>query len=248
MGLLTDRPEEDDDGGEIALTGLEDLTGDGDETIFPLDDWSERGRSLARERFETLGVPHRWEGPAIVVAAADEAWAERVLDQVEDDLAVGLDPDAPQVAYDLAEWDPLERERLYDVLDDEAVPFEVDGDELFVHEIDEQRVDEVVTGIVSPGAEPDPAGEADQAVMGELFVAADRLVHDPTDTDAALQLADVVGATAGTNAPYGMDPVWWNGVLERSERLRQLLDVEDLDHEGIVEGATALRDGLRPYV
>ena len=248
MGLLSSRSEDDDEHAEITLSGLDHLDGSGDEIVFPLDDWSQRGRDLARERFDTLGVPHRWEEQTIVVAASDEAWAERILDQIEDDLATSLDPDAPQVAYDLEGWAPLERDRLFAALDDEAVPFEVDDDELFVHEIDEVRVDELVAAIVSPEAEVELGTEARQDLMGELFVAADRLVHDPTESEGALQLVDARREAEGTTAPYGMDKVWWERVLEQVADLTALLDVEDLDGDAVVEQASTLRETLRPYV
>ena len=58
---------------------------------------------------------------------------------------------------------------------------------LFVHEIDEQRVDEMIDAIVRP----DAVADADDGRRcrrargdGELFVAADRLVHDPDDHGA----------------------------------------------------------------
>lgn len=248
MGLLSSRSEGDDEHDEITISGLDHLDGSGDEVVFPLGDWGDRGRDLARERFETLGVPHRWEEQSIVVAASDEAWAERILDQVEADLAVGLDPDVPQVAYDLAGWAPLERDRLFEVLEDEAIPFDVDEDELFVHEIDERRVDELVAVIVAPDADVELGTEAGPALMGELFLAADRLAHDPADTDGALQLADAFRAAEGTTAPYGMDKAWWEGVRTQAGELRSLVDVEDLDDETVVVEATALREVLRPYV
>lgn len=249
MGLLSERSEDDEERGEISIAGLDGLDGGKpDETVYELDEWSDRDRSVLRDRLEGLAVPHKWEGESLVVAAADEAWVERIMDQVEDDLSVSLDPDVEQVAYDLSAWSADDREQLFSVLDDEAVPYGIDGEELFVHAIDEERVDEVVAAIVQPGEEhvDGPAATAD--VMGDLFVAADRLVHDPTDHEGTLALIDAIRVAGAAPPPYGMDKVWWDSVIGHADQLIVLLDTPTPDDESITTEATVLRDALRPYV
>jgi hypothetical protein len=248
MGLLSERSEDDEERGEISIAGLDGLDGAPEEMVYELDDWSDRDRGVLRERLETLGVPHRWEDLSLVVSADDEAWVERIMDQVEDDLSVSLDPDVEQVAYDLTEWDVVHRERLFDVLEAEAVPYGVNEDELFIHEIDEQRVDEMIDAIVRPADEPASEGAVDGDVMGELFVAADRLVHDPNDHEGTLSLIDAIRMAAPAPPPYGMDKVWWDGVLAIADQLVVLLDSPAPDQDAVIAAATALRDILRPYV
>jgi hypothetical protein len=247
MGLLSERSEGDDEHGDISIAGLDHLDGGADdETVYELDDWSERDRTVLQERLETLGVPHSWEETSLVCAASDEAWVERIMDQVEDDLSLALDPNLEQVAYDLSGWTLLDRDQLFALLEQEAVPYGVEDDELFVHAIDEQRVDAVVESIVSPSAEAGPAGNPE--LMGEIFVAADRLVHDPADTEGALSMADASRSGEGSNPPYGMDKVWWDSIIGRAGALVALLDVDPIDEDAVEAAATELRDGLRPYV
>jgi hypothetical protein len=247
MGLLSERSEDDEERGEISIAGLDGLDDGASESTYELDDWTPRGRAMLRERLEVLGVPHSWEGETVlVVATTDEAWVERILDQVEDDLADALDPDVPQVAYDLSGWGPEHRDRLFALLEEEAVPFGIDGEELFAHEIDEQRVDELIDAVLSPDAEPDPVAGRSEA-MGELFVAADLLVHEPGGAAGALRLVDArAGAQGGP--PYGMDAAWWDGLLADVDALAALLDVEPPDEDAVADQATRLRDTLRPYV
>ncbi|MEO7428329.1 MAG: hypothetical protein ABIY48_03000, partial [Acidimicrobiales bacterium] len=89
MGVLTERSEDDEERGEISIAGLDGLDGGApEEVVYDLDDWNDRDRAMLRDRLETLGVPHRWEELSLVVAAANEAWVERIMDQVEDDLVV----------------------------------------------------------------------------------------------------------------------------------------------------------------
>ena len=250
MGLVSKQPEEDDEQGpEFLITGFGDLEGGGrDEVELDLSDWGDAARHALDERLHLLQAPHAWNGSWLVVAEDDVAWVERIIEQVEDERSVQLDPDVDQVAYDLTGWEEATRERLLDGLQDEAIAYGMDGDELVVHEIDEQRVDELVDAILQPDAPPPAGGEARTEVMGELFVAMDRLVHDADD--AAGRKAVVEGAQeASTHAPpYGMDKVWWQGVGERCAELADLLQSPSRDDDRVVEQATVLRDLLRPYV
>lgn len=252
MGLVSKRDEGDEERGDISIAGLDGLDDGPEDTVYELDEWTDRARDVLRERMETLGVPHRWEDrTTLVIAATDEAWVERVMDQVEDDLSLALDPDLPQVAYDLTEWDTDNRERLFDQLEEEAVPYGIDGEELFVHEIDEQRVDELIETIVRPDAAAED-GEAhpgaDEEVMGELFVAADRLVHDPSDHEGSSSLTAAISHAGAAPVPYGMDKVWWDGVVGRAGELATRLEGMDPDEDATIAAATELRDSLRPYV
>lgn len=247
MGLFNQRSEEDDLG-DLSLSGLTGLDDGPEESVYPLDDWGEAARAALRDRLVTLGVPHQWDDDdSLVVATDDEAWVERVMDQIEDELADSVDPDVAQVAYDLSDWSSEARDRLYDLLDDEAVPFGMDGDELFVHEIDEARVDELVDAVLAPEDEPAPGGATAEA-MGELFVAADLLRHEPAGPAGALGLVDARRAAGSAGPPYGMDRAWWDGVLAQADELIELLDVDPPDDEAVAALAGRLRDALRPYV
>lgn len=248
MGLISRRGEHDEDQvDQLSIAGLDSLDGKPDDIVYELDDWSGRGRALLRERLDTLGVPHTWEGDTtLVVSAPDEAWVERIMDQVEEDMSQELDPDVSHVAYDLTGWDDQNRGLLLDALEDEAVPYGVDGDELLVHEIDEQRVDEMVDALLRPDAAPAPSADASE-IMGELFVAADRLVHDPGDHEGAQELA-ASNAHFGGPPPYGMDQRWWDDVGAQARALAALIDVGQRDDTAVVAAAEGLRDTLRPYV
>ena len=82
----------------------------------------------------------------------------------------------------------------------------------------------------------------------DLFVAADRLVHDPIDHEGTLSLVDALRLAYAMGSPYGMDKVWWDGVVGHADRLVILLDTPSPDEDAVIAEATALRDALRPYV
>lgn len=250
MGLLTPQGEDDEEHGEISIAGLDDLDGgSGDEITFELDEWSEQDRAVLRDRLETLGAPHSWEGTTLVVAAADEAWVERIMDQVDEDLSTAAeDDDDEHVAYDLTDWDDDSCLRLLDALAAETIPYGLDGDELLVAALDEARVDEIVAAITTPGATLTVGGPASFEAMSELFVAADQLAHDPDDRGGTAALVQGARAAAGASAPYGMDTAWWDGVVARAGALADLVEAPAPDHEQVVDLASALRNELRPYI
>ena len=250
MGLVSKQPEEDDEQGpEVRITGFGDLDEPArDEVELDLEDWSEPARAALDQRLHLLEAPHRWDDAVLVVPEADVAWIERIVEQVEDERAVELDPEVEQIGYDLSDWDVTNRDLLVHALDDEAIAYGFDGDELIVHEIDEQRVDELIDEIVTPGAPPGPGGEARSEVMGELFVAADRLVHDPRDGEGRRSVRDGAEEAATHAPPYGMDKGWWQGVGARCTALVGLFDAPSTDDEPIAEAAAELREVLRPYV
>lgn len=250
MGLLTPRGEPDDEQGDITIAGLDRLAEEGDDEItYELDEWSEHDRTLLRDRLETLGAPHSWEDTTLVVPSTDEAWVERIMDQVEEELVAGeVEVDEEQVAYDLSEWDDDSCVRLLEILASESIPYGLDDDELLVHGIDEARVDEIVGAITTPGAALTLGGPASFEAMSELFVAADELSHDPDDKSATTALVAGARAAAVASAPYGMDPSWWDGVVARAGALADLVESHAPDHDQVIDLAAALRNELRPVI
>ena len=110
MGVWTPKGDEDDEPGDVHLSGLENLDGPNggeDEITFELDEWSAADRQVLAERLTTLGVPHSWEDTTLVIGEDDEAWVERIMDQVDEELSTAADEDddEEQVAYDLSGWD-----------------------------------------------------------------------------------------------------------------------------------------------
>jgi hypothetical protein len=255
MGVWTPRGEEDDeDGGDIQLSGMEHYDGPGEvpgEITFELDEWSEGDRRLLADRLATLGAPHSWEGTTLVVAEADEAWVERIMDQVDEELSAAPDEDDEddeQVAYDLSEWDDETCLALLDALSADTIPYGLDGDELIVAEGDEKRVDEIVAALTTPGATLTVGGPASFEAMSELFIAADELSNDPDDKGATRAMVEGARAAAVASAPYGTDAGWWDGVVARAGALADLVENPNADPEHVIELATAIRTELRPYI
>ena len=252
MGLLTPRGEGgEEERGELSLSGLDDLDArgsDDDEVLFELDEWPDEDRAVLATRLRSVGVSHSWEGTTLVTGASDEAWVERIMDQVEDDLAATeAGTDDTQVAYDLSGWDDESCLALLDALSAETIPYALDAEELYVEAADEARVD-VILAALTTGDALVLGGPVSQEAMSELFVAADRLSHDAEHREGAASLVAGARTAASSAAPYGMEAGWWDGVVARAGALADLLQSADPDRDLVVELARGLREELRPVV
>jgi hypothetical protein len=241
---------------------------DGDEAVLParseeadeelvvdLGDWSEVARAAAEERLRESGIPHWWVGTAVHGSVADAAAIDDVLDELDADAVEPLDPDEDQVAYDMSEWDDDRLATLGIRLDDAGLPFSWDGEELFVYAADEDRVDEIIDAVEHPDelpAEDEDAGpesdEVSAALLGDLFVAADKLQHDPKDHEQAAAVLLASERVSEDAMPYGLAKNDWRHLCERVENLAEALDQDKLDEEAVVTAARDLRTSLRPYV
>ena len=266
MGQLSDPYQQGEDELGITISGLpgqldepsdapvdapSDAPVDGeDEVVFDLDEWSGMERSAVTDRLREAGIPHGWEGTSLHVAAADEAPATNVLDIVEGEAAPALDGDRDQVAYDLSEWDDDLVTTLEGELRAAEISYGWEGDELYVYADDEQAVDDLFDRVAHPhqlAAEPDD-GPAGAELLGELFVAADRLQHDGEDPDGTSTALELGRAVEGSEPPYGLGKREWDHLRERVAALGDALLADEVDADAVVASARELRTALRPYV
>src|SRR5215218_5427831 len=131
-------------------------------------------------------------------------------------LAPGNDED--EVQYDLAEWQVGERAAATTALGEVDIPYRWEPDlVLMVPAVAEAEVDvlldelEEVEELEEEGEDEDELGGDIQAhtAMGDLFVAADRLQHDPTDVRMVADALEAELVVADSGPPYGVErPVW----------------------------------------
>ena len=93
--------------------------------------------------------------------------------------------------YELDAWSVDDRHKLGEALLEAGVPFVWDAsDALVVSADDEDAVEKILDAIEYPDAleavtEDEVADDAAQDALSELFLAADRLMHDPSDEDGS---------------------------------------------------------------
>lgn len=171
------------------------------------------------------------------------------------ECGVLLDTDGALV-YEMDGWEQGERDALSALLSDEDIAHRWDGDDLFVPEEAEARVDGLLDRVEFPdaleavGAEADDEvdDEAVYAVMSDLFVAADRVAGERVvDVEMAGELATASAAASNAPPPYGVEPATWKQVQQMAEGIVASLEAE-ADDDVVNREATALRDLLRRYV
>ena len=279
VGQISDPYQQDDDELGITISGLpgeRDLPGEageaavqdapagpetpdddpdgGEGVVYDLDDWSTLERQAVADRLREAGIPHAWDGTELQVAAVDEAPVDNILDIVEGDAGPHLDADRDQVAYDLSDWEDDRLAILVHELGDAGIASGWDGDELFVHADDEAAVDDLLDRVAHPhelAPEPDD-GPAGAELLGDLFVAADRLQRDGDDNAGAATVLDLDERLDESQPPYGLDAAAWSHLCERVAALAALLRVDpaapDPDPDAVAASAGGLRKALRPYV
>ena len=193
----------------------------------------------------------------LLIAAVDEGVVENILDIVEgeadDEADEPLDPERDQMAYGVEELEEEELDALADALRAAGIAHAWGEDELYVYADDEKAVDELFDTVQHPDelvAEDDetPKGTATAELLGDVFVAADRLQHDAEDTEGTSSLLDIALTIDDLEAPYGMGSRDWESVCAAVGRLADVLAEDEVDEGKVVETAREVRAVLRPYV
>jgi hypothetical protein len=240
---------------------LEELGDDDSEQVeYEFDELEPLGRLAIDELFSTNGIPHAWAETSLVVRAEDEEQADGIIDAADRDAF--LESDAEQVSYELGDWDDERRAQLTETLTQASIEHAWDEHgELVVLEHDEDRVDAIIDALEFP--EENAVDDADevaaeealadegrdpQDVLSELFVASDRLMHDPLDHEGVLSLVDAARMAATLPLPYGFAPAVWNDLVTQASGLREALEGGDSDDDTIIDQATSLRAALRNFV
>ncbi|MEA2826064.1 MAG: hypothetical protein QOG43_503 [Actinomycetota bacterium] len=191
-----------------------------------------------------------------------------LVDRPDPTLAEGTDVD--DVGFELEEWSAGERGRLSAGLRERGIAFRWEpGLTLVVAAADEDLVDSLLDAMESSdrvgrlrGADDDDfeddddeddddeesdGGERAHAAMGDLFVAADRLIQRPDDGRIAEQLVAATLIVQDSRAPYGFEPVAWLQIRELASAALEAVE-SDAGDESVSREARTLRDALRPYI
>jgi hypothetical protein len=248
VGQLTDPYKDaEDEGLGITISGLpgepEDPPADDDIDV----DFTELGAEDEAEASDAAGDESDDDG----LATGDDTDADADDDEGDEDEDQDEDVEAgDEVAYDLSEWDDDQLTALGEALDEAGVAHAWDEDELYVREVDEQLVDAILEEVAHPHAlDPESDdGDAGAGLLGELFVVADRLQHDPEEHEAVALLLRLANATEDADPPYGLGDDDWEALRGKVDTLAEALEVDDPNLDEVLEAASQLRNAIRPFV
>ncbi len=238
---------------------------------YDLENWSFEQMAELAAALADAEVPHAWDGSELIVPESAEEETDDIVAQVEMRLGIPggneevaprepvvLADDAPSTEYDLAEWEPGERDLITSHLVSRGLPFRWEEDVLLVGTDDEELVDSILDdvendeGIELPDETDEERAEADQLPFETLttfFLAGDRLQRNPLDADGLEQLLSAIDVADPDRPPYGVDKRLWLRMCELAEDLAAAL--VDGDEPDVIETqavAADLHDLLRPYV
>jgi hypothetical protein len=178
--------------------------------------WAGETRRLLAGMLHNQEIAHVWEGTVLVVRREDEATAVEVLD-----------PELPTVAYEISVLPTATQNEVVQALASEGIPHEWDAEgDIVIHARDATRLEDLLEDLT---LEVDPDGTDGAGIdldglelhdrLTDLFVAADRLLHDPGERRASLDLLDADEALDGIGVPFGFDRTTWQEVLDASAEL-----------------------------
>ena len=157
-----------------------------------------------------------------------------------------------EVEYDLAEWEAGERGAATTALLAADIPYRWEADlVLAVPAPAEPEVDRLLDELddveeIDDDGTIDGGDEAHRG-MADLFVAADRLQHDPADAALVGDVLDAATTVRACLPPYGIERPVWRRIQELASTVAT--DLEDgADDETVAADARALREYLRDLV
>jgi hypothetical protein len=218
------------------------------QVVYELGGWTMDQRGALGELLAENEIPHAWEGEDLIVAEVDEPTVDEFCELVESGEAT---LDTEEISYELAGWSPPDIDRLEAALAEAEVDAVLEGDNLVIAAKHEATVDAIIDQIAPPGiaaeADEEALAEAPTELLGDLFLAADRLQHNGHDEDGLRRLTAIIDVVDGSSAPFGLTSLQWGAITEQADELADL--IADLaEGEAIEEQARMLRATLREFV
>jgi hypothetical protein len=245
-----------------------------DQVVYELGEWPLDLQAAAAQALAEADIPNAWDGTDLIVHVDHEAQVDAILEAIEQaggltEAATG-EPDEISaeasdeeideegdglLEYTLDELRPDERVRLTQLLEENGLRYRWEDDvTLLVDDTDEALVEALLDQVEYPNelpeepAEEEVAGEGDPEALGSLFVAADKLKHNPLDAGAYGDLLALLESCDEEAPPYGFPKPVWLQALTSADQLADLIAEEEDRTPEASEKASELRELLRPYV
>jgi hypothetical protein len=247
--LRVGEPDEGDDPSADPGPDGDAVTGT-DHLAYDCASWAGETRSLLRSLLVSNGIRHAWQGTTLHVREEDEAEVDALVDEVAGSALPALDPDAPKVIYEVAEWPVSLLTQLAEALTQSDVAYEWDerGD-LVVLEADEERVGVLLDDL--PEADESEIASDDGVAVHELldavFLSSGRLARNGSDASGTVALVEAAAVIEQVAVPFGFEPAQWRHLVGLVQQLRDSLEGEDSDAE-VASTAATVRDLVRRYI
>ncbi len=252
---------EDDLDDEDLGDELEDLGGepaiapvlDGESLTYDLAAWSRESRSLLDSLLTSGDITHGWQGTTLQVRPADADAVAELIAEAEASAVPSLDIDEERIVYEVGGWSAGTQTALAQALSDADIAYEWDENgDLVVYATDEDAVEAIFDGLDDDEEEGSDDGIVVTETLSRLWEAASALAHKPGSADAIVAVADTSEEMEALALPFGFEPNVWHTLVDSAGAMRMALANDDPDSqwsdEDLKEGATELRDLLRPFI
>ena len=225
---------------------------EGEWLAIELHEWASETRSMLAQLLLADGVVHSWQGTTLLAHESVEEAVDALIEEVEKAEARELDPDRPQLAFEMTGWSGEIQARLSERLGSAGVPHEFDADgDLVCHEDDEEHVELLIEDLLArtedSGLEELDGLEANN-LLSAMFEATDRLRRDVRDAKGILGAVEHGERLAATATPFGFSAPGWRSLREAANELVDLIESEDSSDIEIRDLAVRLRDTLQRLV
>ncbi len=247
----SDDEPSDETSTDEASDGLTD-DADGEWLAYELHAWASESRSMLAQLLLADGVNHSWQGTTLLAHESVEEEVDALLEEVEQAEARELDPDEPQIAFEMQGWSGELQALLADRLGRAGVPHEFDADgDLVCHEADEEQVELVIEELLARASEEgleELDGLEANDLLSALFEATDRLRRDVHDAKGVLRVLQHGRRLTQTATPFGFEATKWQSLRDSAADLCDLIEAEDVDDADISELAATLRATLHGLI
>ncbi|MEZ5245274.1 MAG: hypothetical protein R2707_09275 [Acidimicrobiales bacterium] len=221
----------------------------GEWLAYELHEWASESRSMLEQLLLADGVVHSWQGTTLLAHESVEEQVDTLIDEVEQADTRELDPDEPQVAFEMEGWSGELQALLAERLGAVGVPheFDVDGD-LVCHEADEEQVELIIEELLARSADEGLEELVDLGandLLSALFEATDRLRRDVHDSRGVLGVLEHGRRLEATATPFGFAATTWASLRDAAADLCDLIEDEESADEDISDHSLKLRDTLQ---
>lgn len=249
-----DTEEGPDEVGDDSVEESDGLVDDdsGEWLAYELHEWASQSRAMLAQLLIADQVVHSWQGTTLLAHETVEEAVDTLLEEVEAATNPELNPDEPQVAFEMEGWSGEQQALLAERLGSAAVPHEFDSDgDLVCHEADEEQVELVIDDILTRAGDEgleQLEGLALNDLMSALFGATDRVRKDVRDGSGVLGCVKHGRRLSGVATPFGFAAGNWVVLRESAGELADLLESEDATDADITDLAAQLRDALQRII
>ena len=224
----------------------------GEWLAYELHEWASESRSMLAQLLLADGVTHSWQGTTLLAHETVEEQVDALIEEVEQADTREIDPDEPQVAFEMEGWSGELQALLAERLGAVGVPheFDVDGD-LVCHEADEEQVELIIEELLARSADEgleELDGLDANDLLSALFEATDRLRRDVHDSRGVLGVLEHGRRLQATATPFGFAATTWSSLRDTAADLCDLIEAEESSDEEISDRSVKLRDTLQRLI